>query len=87
MALFDLSATPKGRKYGISFEWKKNSFVKEQPSKFLKSTFFEVNFKKKFHYTAEDFKFIKTNLVPSFQTMRIISLKKASPAGWAISPV
>ena len=38
-------------------------------------------------YTAEDYKFIKTNLVPWFQTMEIVSLKKGSPAGWAISLV
>ena len=40
-----------------------------------------------FLYTDEDFKFIKTNLVPRFQTMKIVSLKKASQVGWAISLV
>ena len=47
---------------------------------FIKYLFWN-SFEAKFLYTAEDFEFVKVNLVPRFQTMKMISLKKASPAG------
>ena len=44
----------------------------------FKKYFFWSSFETMFLYTDEDFKFIKTNLVPRFQTMKIVLLKKAS---------
>ena len=45
----------------------------------FKKYLFWSSFQAKFLYTAEDIKFIKTNLAPRFQTMKTVSLKKASP--------